>query len=305
MQHGPDRYNIFSFATPDFPFDIGEKVQLYSDQHTHDAYEFFYVVSGSARHICEGRLERISAGDLVFLDLEQRHGFPDNDPKKLRIINCLFLPEMFSGSGASDAHSILTNFQPGNSAISLRGGARTAVTEALTRMLEEYRDKKFGYQQAITGLLQYFFTIVARSRIAEVSQDAPPARGNIDAVYDICRHIDANFAKDISFKSLAKTAGLNYSYLSSLFHRAVGRTFREYLLQKRLEEAKLLLRTSPRDITSVCYDCGFSDLANFGRHFKRYTGMTPGAYRLLYISAGVSPSMHKKRQRYGGKNDLR
>jgi two-component system response regulator YesN len=59
----------------------------------------------------------------------------------------------------------------------------------------------------------------------------------------------------------------------------LGVTFRDYLLKVRLERAKVLLAAGHVSITEVAYDVGYGDLARFDKVFKRYTGLTPSAYR--------------------------
>jgi two-component system response regulator YesN len=69
-------------------------------------------------------------------------------------------------------------------------------------------------------------------------------------------------------------------HLSRRFREEVGVTFRTYLLRTRLERAKVLLTRTQDSITEVAHAVGIGDLPRFDKLFKRYTGLTPSAYRM-------------------------
>jgi len=71
---------------------------------------------------------------------------------------------------------------------------------------------------------------------------------------------------------------MSKNYLFDFYRRATGRTIGETLLAIRLEEVKKLIAGGMK-IEAACYRCGFSDLSNFYRVFRRETGVAPGAFR--------------------------
>jgi YesN/AraC family two-component response regulator len=83
----------------------------------------------------------------------------------------------------------------------------------------------------------------------------------------------------LSLAEVARHVGMSKHRLSHRFREVLGVTFRGYLLQVRLERAKVLLAAGHRSITEVAHDVGFGDLPRFDKMFKRYTGVTPSAYR--------------------------
>lgn len=103
-------------------------------------------------------------------------------------------------------------------------------------------------------------------------------------------HINANLSDDLSLNVLAERINVNASYLSSLFKREVGIPLTEYVNQRRIIHAKLLLLTTALPTKSIGLQCGISDIYYFSRLFKRYTGMTPRTYR-KYRSEEVLPEL--------------
>ena len=77
----------------------------------------------------------------------------------------------------------------------------------------------------------------------------------------------------------AKEVGISPNHFSSLFHKTVGVSFRDYLSQVRVEESKRLLLYTDYSLADIAASMGFPDQSNFSKVFKRFTGMSPGRYR--------------------------
>lgn len=84
---------------------------------------------------------------------------------------------------------------------------------------------------------------------------------------------------EFSLTMLAKTLGYNMSYLSQQFKNIVGENFREFLLNKRLEKAKLLLLASDLKNFEISAKVGIFDENYFAKCFKKKFGCTCGEYR--------------------------
>jgi YesN/AraC family two-component response regulator len=97
--------------------------------------------------------------------------------------------------------------------------------------------------------------------------------------------IQQRYWERFSLADLAGQVGMSKYRLSHRFREVLGVTFREYLLRVRLERAKVLLAAGHLSITEVAHDVGFGDLPRFDKMFKRYTGLTPSAYRSTSLGA--------------------
>ncbi|MDR1650390.1 MAG: DNA-binding response regulator [Synergistaceae bacterium] len=92
-------------------------------------------------------------------------------------------------------------------------------------------------------------------------------------------HIDYHFGENISLKSVAGAVSLSSYYFSRLFKKEVGVNFSQYILHKRLEEAKRMLGEPDSSITDISALVGFQEHNYFCRIFKKFTGITPSEYR--------------------------
>ncbi len=98
--------------------------------------------------------------------------------------------------------------------------------------------------------------------------------------------IQLRYWDNLSLAGLARELGMSKYHLSRRFKEEVGVTFRRYLLRIRLDRAKELLARRQDSITEVAHAVGFGDLPRFDKLFKRYTGLTPSAYRTRTPGSG-------------------
>lgn len=98
----------------------------------------------------------------------------------------------------------------------------------------------------------------------------------LDYIYD-------NLHTRITLNVLAEAVGLSPSYLSKLFHKEVGFTVSEYIVQKRMEASENMLRFSDYAIIDISNYLCFSSESHFIHVFKKHTGYTPKVYRQKFF----------------------
>jgi AraC-like DNA-binding protein len=91
--------------------------------------------------------------------------------------------------------------------------------------------------------------------------------------------IDRAYAEQLDIRALARSASVSPSYFSRSFRAAFGETPHQYLISRRMERAKALLRAGERSVTEICLAVGFSSLGSFSAQFHRVVGESPSAYR--------------------------
>lgn len=95
-------------------------------------------------------------------------------------------------------------------------------------------------------------------------------------------YISSHLTEEIRIPQLAEHAGINKSYLQSLFSGYMNCTITDYINQKRLEHSVFLLVNSTLSITDVAFQSGYNSRQHFGSTFEKYYGMSPRAYRQLH-----------------------
>jgi AraC family transcriptional regulator len=92
-------------------------------------------------------------------------------------------------------------------------------------------------------------------------------------------YIAAHLERDLSLADLADSAGMSPHYFAELFRQRLGTTPHTYVLERRIERAKHLMRDRTRTLLDVALLSGFKDQGHFGRVFRQLVGTTPSAYR--------------------------
>lgn len=91
--------------------------------------------------------------------------------------------------------------------------------------------------------------------------------------------IDRAYAEQLDVDALARSASVSPAYFSRSFKAAFGETPHQYLMSRRMERAKALLRSSDRSVTEICLAVGFTSLGSFSSQFRRLVGDSPTEYR--------------------------
>jgi len=95
-------------------------------------------------------------------------------------------------------------------------------------------------------------------------------------------YIAEHISEPISLDHVSDAAGFNTAYFSTIFKKETGVTFSEYLLGRRMELAKELLRDTNQSVACICEAVGYSDVKHFTKNFTKYTSLKPKEYRKLY-----------------------
>ncbi len=91
--------------------------------------------------------------------------------------------------------------------------------------------------------------------------------------------MDREYARPLDVAALARTALMSTAHFSRRFRAAYGETPYSYLMTRRIERAKALLRGGELSVTEVCLEVGCTSLGSFSARFTQLAGETPTAYR--------------------------
>ncbi len=103
---------------------------------------------------------------------------------------------------------------------------------------------------------------------------------NIERLNKILLFIENNLNKPINLDDLSKSVHLHPTYLSDFFVKETGIRPIQYINQKKIDKAKIMIQFSNKIINEIADDLGFSNIQYFSRIFKQYTGVSPSKYAL-------------------------
>lgn len=105
--------------------------------------------------------------------------------------------------------------------------------------------------------------------------------------------IDRDYAQPLDVPALAEVALMSAGHFARSFRAAYGESPYSYLMTRRIERAKTLLRRGEMSVTEVCFAVGCTSLGSFSSRFTELVGESPSAYRARdhADSAGIPPCL--------------
>lgn len=104
-------------------------------------------------------------------------------------------------------------------------------------------------------------------------------RSDLPSLKKALEYIEKHYTSPISLEEVAEYAGLNSAYFSSLFKKEIGINFSNYVTEKRMNQAKHLLKNSNMPLIEIAMSLGYENQSYFSSVFKKYCQMTPKEYR--------------------------
>jgi AraC-like DNA-binding protein len=95
----------------------------------------------------------------------------------------------------------------------------------------------------------------------------------------VCDYIERNYAKTVNLSEVASLVNMSETAFSHFFKKRTNTSFKDYLTTVRISHACQLLTKTTNSIAEICFACGFNNISNFIRIFKKRKGETPSDYR--------------------------
>lgn len=101
--------------------------------------------------------------------------------------------------------------------------------------------------------------------------------------------IETHLAEPLSLGQLAGLCALSEYHFARMFRESFGLPPHQYLLARRLNHARQLLRTTRMALGAIAIECGFASASHFNNRFRQAMGATPGEYRLAFVGGNTTP----------------
>ena len=162
------------------------------------------------------------------------------------------------------------------------GGGRCVVSAARMKRLTRYFSALASNQQIDSGANRCATTALFSALLHELAgaHDLQlPEHAMHRHFQSLLETIDESYAQPLTLERLACSVGLSKAYLTTELRQKTGRTAMQWVLERRLREARRLLAESDLTVTRLAYDLGFEDSSHFARRFRSVHGVSPAAWR--------------------------
>jgi len=236
-----------------------------SNLHTHGCAELFFITDGHGRFRTQYEEFPVGIHDLIVVNANVPHTELSQLDSPLEYI--VLGVEGLEAAGSEDGYAMLH----------LHIGWRELLS-CLNLMLQEAYKSLPGHEEVCGHLLAV--VLVQLSRQGELSLDAETSGPRASRECgQVRRYIDNHFKENLSLGQLAQLAHVNKYYLAHTFRREFGASPISYLISRRVEESRFLLRETDHSLSLIAQMLGFSSPSYFSQCFRRVEGISPIEYR--------------------------
>lgn len=275
-----DCFTIFSRVKDHFDFPL----------HTHEEFELNFIMNAKdAKRIIGDHIAEIEDFELVLVGPNLQHGWFTHKCicKDIKEVTIQFHKDLFDEKflRRNQMSFIRSMFEK-----SLRGILFSAETmqSIMPRILELTRKQGFDSVLELMSILHD----LSISRNMKLLSDS--SFTNVDIlsynsrrIEKVMEYMNRSFDKTITLAEVAKIAAMSEVAFSRFFKTRTGNTFIDTLNDIRLGHASRTLIETTNSITEIAFQCGFNNISNFNRIFKKRKNCTPKEFRETYSDSGI------------------
>ncbi|RKN80810.1 AraC family transcriptional regulator [Ulvibacterium marinum] len=267
--------NNHSFISRELPLSSNARI------HSHKNFELNYISSGVGRRIVGDNISGFEKGDLVLLGPNLPHCWEVLDTENGEEPTCIvthFSENIIDSDffKMPELEKVVALLKLSNRGIRFKIEDDTEIREILEEMSESE-----GLEYYI-GLLKIFHNLLKiedRERLSNPINGSSVFSKNIEKVNKVYEYVFQNIQEGIKLEEASAVLNMAPSSFCRFFKKKTGHTFMEYVKNVRVGIAAKLLAETDKQITQICYESGYNNLANFNHYFKANMGKTPSDYR--------------------------
>ena len=251
--------------------------------HFHSDYELNFTENAAGvKRIVGDNVEVIGDYDLVLVSSKElEHVLEQHECRspKIREITIQFSPDIFENN--------FTNKQQFDSIRKMLVKGQKGIAFPMSAIMKVYPllDSLSMEQDSFYAVMKFFTILYELSKCKEAKTLSSSPFARIDThsesrrVQNIQQYINENYKQDIRLPVLAQMAGMSAVAFSRFFKARTGTSLSDYIIDVRLGHASQMLVQTSTPVADICFECGFNNLSNFNRIFKKKKGCSPQEYR--------------------------
>ncbi len=273
-----DCFTVFSRTKNKFDFPL----------HTHEEFELNFIENApGARRVIGDHIEEISGLELVLVGPNLQHGWFTHNctTTDIKEITIQFHRDLFDEKflQRNQLSFIRAMFE-----LSFRGilFSPEAILSIKQRLIDLPKKRGFDSVLELISILHDLSISRNQKALSDASfSNLETSTYNSRRVEKIMQYLNQNFDKNVTLSEAARIASMSDVAFSRFFKMRSGKTFIDTVNEIRLGHASRLLIDTTQSITEVAYKCGFNNISNFNRIFKKKKDCTPKEFREDYTTS--------------------
>ncbi len=261
--------------------------------HYHPEIELHYTVRGEGVRFIGDTIRNFSEGEMLLIGENLPHTwrckeeyFQANKNLKVEAMVIHFLPDCLGRDflRLPEAYLILELLEQAKRGLVIKGETRMKIAELMYAATEATNIDRLIILLSILRLLAETdeFETIASSHASFQKDKSEMARLNTIYSYTL-----ANYRKDISLEEIAAIANLSITSFCRYFKSTTQKTYFNFLTEIRISHTCRALVEDKLATEVICFECGFNNVSNFYRHFKKVMKITPMEYKKKYLSRNL------------------
>ena len=259
--------------------------------HYHPELELHYIIRGEGVRFIGDNISNFSPGEIVFLGENLPHTwrckeeyFQSNSNMEVEAMVLHFLPDCLGKYlwTLPEAYMIPKLYEKAKSGMIINGTAKEKLKQLMHAAVNATNlDRVIILLSILKTLAENndYKTIVNGQSAFYQSNESDTLRLN-----KVCNYTLANYKKDITLEEIAAISNLSVTSFCRYFKLMTKKTYYDFLIEIRISHACRALVEDKLPTEVICFDCGFNNVSNFYRHFKKVTGITPLEYKRKYLN---------------------
>jgi AraC-like DNA-binding protein len=258
--------------------------------HFHSEFEIVYVLKSSGKRFVADSVESFHDGDIALLGSNLPHFWKSehasNSDDHVNAIVVQFHIDFFREEINSypEFHRIKDILNRAKRGIHFTKPSSEKIGKMLKRLLKLNGLERMLY---FVKLLDTMARTENYRYLASKGYQLEEQKELNSRLDKIMHFINTNYQRKITQVELASKIGMTTAAFCRYFKEKTGKGFIFFVNEMRIGYACKLLIENRLSISQICFECGFNNISNFNRMFKRQTGFTPGDYQQQFVRATV------------------
>jgi len=249
--------------------------------HHHSDFEINLVIDSYGERVVGDSIEDFSALDLVMIGPNIPHAWFGKVEENNHVVTIQFSDKLLNFPILekrlfSNIKSLLIESQRG---LAFSEKTQIAIKEKILKLT-----KMQGFQTVLE-----FFSILNELSVSDrrvlvsnqFDSQLVVRTSKSRRIATVCNYIERNYAKNLHLSEVASLVNMSESAFSHFFKKRTNTSYKDYLTNVRISHACQLLTKTTHSVAEICFTCGFNNLSNFIRIFKKKKGHTPSDYRVM------------------------
>ena len=267
---GEDLFIVLNHPNADFVYPV----------HYHSEYEINLVINTCGKRIVGDSINEFGGLDLVMTGPNLPHAWRGENIEGNHVITIQFHDQLldFPILNKRLFGPIRELLERSKQGIEFSENVKKDMKEKILELTQMH-----GFDTALSFFSILYDLAVSRNQhlltsssydISNIVRESKSRR-----ISKACEYIQQHIEDEVNLAAVADLVGMSESAFSHFFKKRTGRTFIDYVNDLRIGKACQMLFDTTHSIAEVCYSCGFNNLSNFIRIFRKKKGSTPSEYR--------------------------